>query len=348
MEIEQEGDAVESDRRFSSKIRKIGNRAADWARKAETRFLALLRYSALLGASLALIVSAVLLGLGLVRQLGQTEVEPRSVSIGADDVVPPALIDDEAAEEASPAKPTLPKSIREKTARIYKELFAPSERSDNKITEEQVVDLVWAEGTIEAFEGLGDAGLTAGEEKQLIGTEAVMADALDTIARATKTQDYVAQLAGYRDAKKVNVCTDQSRTRERTVQAWDRYSTSCDYWWESPVGCSTTRVISEPYTEKVCEMKYPEDLEAPAELFAASVQQYADTAQMELESARIEAEAETAENFERKVKGQTNISESGKLFLGFLAVMFLYLFIAMERHNRNLRMLAEGRGAKRS
>lgn len=325
----------------------MGNRGAAWARSAETRFLALLRYSALLGASLSLIVSAVLLGLGLVRQLGQTEVEPKNVSIGPEDVVPPTFVEEEGAEEAKPTKPTLPRSIREKTARIYKQFYAPNERADNKITEAQVVDLVWPEDTIEAFAMLGDAGLLAGEDKELVGKEAVMDDALDTIARASKTKDYVVQLTGYRDAKKVNVCTDESRVRQRTVEGWNSYSTSCPYWWESPQGCSTTRVISEPYTEKVCELKYPEDLEAPSELFAASVQQYADTANMKLESARIDAEAETAENFRRKTKGQGNIGESGKLFLGFLAVMFLYLFIAMERHNRNLKALTQGLGSKR-
>jgi len=60
---------------------------------------------------------------------------------------------------------------------------------------------------------------------------------------------------------------------------------------------------------------------------------------MDVESARIAAEEQTAKNHARKIEGQQNIGTSGQLFLGFLAVMFLYLFIAMERHNRDLRAL---------
>lgn len=125
------------------------------------------------------------------------------------------------------------------------------------------------------------------------------------------------------------------------VEAWDRYGTYCDSWYVSPIGCPTTRVVSEPYEEKVCEMKFPEDLKAPADLFNSSIERYAETARMDVEAARIEAEERTAANHARKLEGRENIGMSGQLFLGFLAVMFLYLFIAMERHNRNLRALME-------
>lgn len=284
-------------------------------------------------------VSAGLLCVGLVRQIGGTEVSPEKVQVSADDVVPPVSVEEDEIPSLAAPKPSLPKSIREKTVSIYRRDFAGHERSENKITEEQMIDLVWSEETISAFDGVGDVGLIADDGTELVGKTAVMADALNTISAATSAKDYVKQLVGYRDAKKVNLCTNETRTRRRTVQGWDSYSTSCAYWYDSPIGCPTTRVIAEPYTEKVCEMKYPADLVAPSELFAASVSQYAEMAKTKLESSRIDAEKLTAENFQKKVKGQANIGESGKLFLGFLAVMFLYLFIAMERHNRHLRRL---------
>jgi hypothetical protein len=340
MEVEiYEDEAVE---RLDARTR-LGNFSkmiADRANIAEARFLSLLRYSALMGAAVALIISALLLGVGLVRQVGRTEVEPQEVTIAAGDVVP---VKAEKSEVTPPevTKLSVPKAIRQKTAAIYKRDFAPHERSEAKISEAQVVDLVWTEERVALFDELAGAGLLDAKGEELAGKSALMEDALETVSKATKAKDYVGQLVGYRDAKKVNVCTNVSKTKKRTVEAWNSYATSCPYWWESPVGCSSTRVISEPYVEKVCEMKFPKELEAPGELFAASIQRYADVAQDKLESARIDASVKTAENNGRKLKGQGNIGTSGKLFLGFLLVMFLYLFIAMERHNRNLRALMQ-------
>jgi hypothetical protein len=318
----------------------ISVKMAERANVTETRFLSLLRYSALAGAAIALVVAGVLLSLGLVRQVGPTEVEPEKVSIAADDVVPLKIAKNETSDPAPP-KITVPKAIRDRTAAIYKRDFAGFERPDTKITPEQVVDLVWTEERIAQFNALISAGLVDAEGKQISGREALMTNALETVSKAAKTKDYADQLVAYRDAKKVNVCTNRTRTRSRVVDAWDRYATWCSGWYISPVGCSTTRTISEPYEERVCEMKFPDDLYAPAELFSYSIERYANVAQVGLRSAQIDAEEKTAQNHARKMEGQENIGLSGQLFLGFLAVMFLYLFIAMERHNRNLRALME-------
>ena len=61
------------------------------ANAAETNFLTLLRYAALAMASLALISSAILLALGSFQQLGRTRVEPETVALVSDDVVPTKL-----------------------------------------------------------------------------------------------------------------------------------------------------------------------------------------------------------------------------------------------------------------
>lgn len=320
------------------RLRAFGVKLAERANVTEARFLALLRYSALAGAAIALVVSGVLLGLGAVRQVGPTEVEPEKISIAVSDVVPLKLRQEQAAEPKA-LKITIPKSIRDKTAAIYKRDFAKFQRPDTKISSEQVVGLVWTEERINQFNDLISGGLVDRDGKQISGREALMDNALKTVTEAVKSKDYVDQLVAYRDAKKVNVCTTETRMRERVVEAWDRYATWCEGWYISPTGCATTRVVSEPYEERVCEMKFPDDLDAPAELFAVSIERYAEVAEMDLQSAQIDAEEKTAENHARKIKGQENIGMSGQLFMGFLAVMFLYLFIAMERHNRNLRAL---------
>lgn len=323
---------------FKERLRSFGAKVAGRANVTEARFLSLLRYSALAGAAFALIVSGVMLGVGLVRQVGPTEVEPEKVLIEPNDVVPIKVQEEKVVEPITP-KVTIPKSIREHTAAIYKRDFAGFERPDTKITPDQVVDIVWPEDRIIQFNSLVSAGLLDKDGKQIGGREALMTNALDTVAEAVKSKDFADQLVAYRDAKKVNVCNSVTRSRSRTIDSWDRYATWCDGWYLSPVGCPSSRVVSEPYEERVCEMRFPEDLYAPAELFAYSIERYAVAAQIEMETAQIEADERTAENHARKIKGRENIGTSGKLFLGFLAVMFLYLFIAMERHNRNLRAL---------
>jgi hypothetical protein len=90
-------------------------------------------------------------------------------------------------------------------------------------------------------------------------------------------------------------------------------------------------------------MKFPADLEAPAQQFASAIQSYLFRADMRLLTARIVAEEQTARNNARKLEGLENIVDSGKLIVGFLILMFLYLFVAMERHHRNLRALVERR-----
>ena len=83
-------------------------------------------------------------------------------------------------------------------------------------------------------------------------------------------------------------------------------------------------------------MKFPDNLEAPEQQFANAVQRYADGAVTKLEGAQNDAEAKTADNDARKAQGWIDILTSGKMFLGFLFVMFLYLFVAVERHHRML------------
>ncbi|MGI8944269.1 MAG: hypothetical protein ACR2FJ_08595 [Qipengyuania sp.] len=83
------------------------------------------------------------------------------------------------------------------------------------------------------------------------------------VGEATQQSGFRQALQAYRAAKKIRVCRDVTRERRRTVESWDSYSTSCAGWYYTPIGCPTTRTISEPYTVKQCEMQFPADLENP-------------------------------------------------------------------------------------
>ena len=313
-------------------------RLAGLANKAESRFLSILRYSALAIAAGVLVAAAVFLALGLVRQIGPDTIHPEGVAVRSDDLQPGEK--SVAAKPASvPSKSVISRQVRERTLTVYRKKFKSFQRPDTKITDQQVVDLIWSQERIASFNALNPAKLHDHEAKPLGSVEAVMLNALAAIDDAATKGSLQKQLAAYRNAKKANVCKDEVRYVSRVVESWNSYATNCPYWYESPIGCPSSRTISEPVVEQVCQMKFPDDLDAPAQVFASAVARYGELAASKIERARIEADLATATEHAKKLEGRANISLSGQLFFGFMAIMFLYLFIAMERHNRSLRAL---------
>lgn len=324
-----------------------GNRWANWKDRAvekaawlESRFLSLLRYASLTIAALVLLGAAMFLGLGLVRQIGSTNVSPQSVALDVADVTPEKVEAKAKAEPAAPAKPVLGDAARKRTLAIYLARFKPFQRADTKINEKDIVDFVWTADRLNAYAGLAGR-LKDAEGNALPDANAVVLHALGLIETAAQTDELHKRLVAFRDAKKVNVCNDEVRTRSRTIASWDSTATFCPSWYETPVGCATTSTVDEPYVTKVCEMKFPADLESPAELLAGSVERYAVTAAARLDAADNDAQAKAVQIMARKAEGIGNMGTSAQLLLGFLAIMFLYLFVAMERHHRTLRRLID-------
>lgn len=323
-------DAAEQSR-FKVFVSKIGSKAG----QAESSFLSLLRYGTLLIAALALVLSTILLSVGFFRQIGKTKVEADVVSVISDDVAPIKQTLPVASSEKPSAKLGISQKIRKQTLRIFKSGLKTYQRPDTKITEQQVVDFVWTEDRIASFNRL--AGQLVGEDGQsLKSREDVMLHALGVVETANRTDAFKKQLVAYRDAKKVNICSEKTLTRSRQVSYWDSSAEYCSNWYVSPIGCSSTRMVEEPYVDTVCEMKFPDTLEPPAQQFASAIQRYVDSAESKLETASNDADDQTSANLRRKEEGIANITQSGMLFVGFLAVMFLYLFVAIERHYRRL------------
>lgn len=311
------------------------------ANSAETAFLTILRYAGLAVAAVALVSAAILLGLGAFQQIGQTRVDPEQVSLAAQDIIPPQPVASEAARAATPQKVGVSQEVRRRTGSLYQRKFKNYQRADSKITDQEVVDYVWPEERITKFAALANPQLIGKDGKVLSDRDAAMLDALTLVDEAASTDSFSKQLKGYHDAQKVNVCNDEVKTRSHIVSGWDSTATTCPGWYDDPIGCATTRVVDEPYVEKVCTMKFPEELQSPAQQLALAVQRYADTAEAKLTSARNAAEEQTASNRMRKMEGIGHMSTAGTFFLVFLGVMFLYLFVALERHHRSLRRLIE-------
>ncbi len=122
----------------------------------------------------------------------------------------------------------------------------------------------------------------------------------------------------------------------------------CAYWYEYPYGCSVTRSISEPTPTRACAMRLPDRLKRPVALYGELVSRYAETAAADIERKAVAAAEQRAATLERKAEGKGALVSGGQWFLAFMAVMFLYLIVAIERHQRRLAARIEERLGERS
>lgn len=316
-------------------------RLLNWANSAENKFLTIMRLSALVIAGLLLLGAIGFFLFGLIQQFGTERVDPAPVSIKAIDVTPPNQIAEEAIipSEAAKTAPRLSPVVRKQTIALYLSKFKKYQRSGMKIEDGKIIEAVWATELIERFSLLPGSDLINAQGEPLASQEALSLDALKVVGEAEAAADFQKSLIAFRDAKKSQVCTTVTKQKQESVSGWDSYATHCEGWYYSPVGCSTTRTIDVPYDAKVCEMKYPDTLESPAQALGSAVRRYADRIASGRTQAAIAADAETGRIKARKFEGRDRMMQSGQLFLGFLAIMFLYLFIVIERHHRSLRAL---------
>jgi hypothetical protein len=330
--------------RVSERTRQLGRTADRRANSMEARYLSILRYSLLVIATLLALFAIWSLGFGLIRQIGSTQVQPRHFEIEKADVAPApvssAAKDDPVDAVENDHKFAISSELRKATLQAYRTYFARYERKGEETSAAEVMDAVWPQERREAFDAVAADGLVTGPDgKAVTGGEQLALMAVQTVGNSAAEPSFKAALQSYSGAKKVKVCEYQTRTRKRTISTWDDYSTSCTGWYNYPYGCPSTRTVEEPYTENVCEMKFPSDLEAPHQAMGTAVQRYLDLATSKTAQARNDASAEEGEIAARKLRGREGILLAGQVFLGFLAVMLVYLFVALERHHRVLRRL---------
>ncbi|HEX9931346.1 MAG TPA: hypothetical protein VGB08_00720 [Allosphingosinicella sp.] len=159
---------------------------------------------------------------------------------------------------------------------------------------------------------------------------------LRAMAEAAQTPETQRRLQAYKNAREVRVCRDVQRTRAVQRSGWDRYSTSCSDWYYPPYGCPVTRSVRQPYTQRVCEMRLPEGTRSHADVFRAYHDRFfALLGQRRRENSENAAAARLAIEYGR-VEGSMSLSKAAYVFGGFLLVMFFFLLIAIERHQRRL------------
>lgn len=166
-------------------------------------------------------------------------------------------------------------------------------------------------------------------------------EALMTVMSEAATKPATQQrLERYRTAKKVPTKRQVERTRTDYRQGWDRYSTSCDGWYESPMGCPVVRPVETTYTETVTELQYPKGTQSHAQIFRAFQDRFFDLLQKRREANSAKAERERQGILAGNADGKGSLMVTLQILGGFLVLMFFFLLIAIERHQRKISKFA--------
>jgi hypothetical protein len=163
-----------------------------------------------------------------------------------------------------------------------------------------------------------------------------LAQLFNVMRSAAGLEQTRARLSAYKAAQKAQVCRNVDKTRTEVRTGWDRYSTTCSTWYMEPLGCSTIKTVDVPYTARECRMQYPSGVETYGTIF----RNYQD----EFFRRLGEKKRENAEDAEQKREAISTGNIKGRLGLwtvleiggGFLILTFLFLLIAIERHQRKL------------
>ena len=159
---------------------------------------------------------------------------------------------------------------------------------------------------------------------------------LTVMSAAADKERTVARLNRYRNAKKVAVSEKIQKTRTTYQEGWDRTSTACSNWYETPVGCSATQTIEIPYTETVTKMQYPAGTQSQTQIFRAFQDRYFQLLQERRDSNAIEAQQARKTIVAGIEQGHLSLMIALQILGGFLVLMFFFLLIAIERHQRKL------------
>jgi hypothetical protein len=143
------------------------------------------------------------------------------------------------------------------------------------------------------------------------------------------------RLQKYKTAKKVTVARKIQRTRTEVREGWDPDGYTCIGWYENG-GCPTIRAVEVPYTETVRTQEFPEDTQTHAQIFRAFQDRYFSLMNERRERYEAEAARKREEISFGNLMGKTTLWTALQIVGGFLVLMFFFLLIAIERHQRRL------------
>jgi len=306
--------------------RRARARAGDVLNKLELAYLATIR-------AIALIIATFLVFYALwlaVSGTYKTSKDVSSVSEAPAAVSPEEVIKidlDKAAKAPSDANVDPFKAQRAyyaDFARRYHKLFTAKfeafKKAEDGALDQKSFDARYL-STADRIKGVADGGIDFQKDRDDLES------LLTTMTAASSNATTIQRLQAYRAAKKNAVTKTISGAREETY---------CSYYGYYVNECLSYGTQTVPYTRTVQEMKLPAGVISHTDLFGAYQDQYLSTLaakrRANASAARHERDAIISENIDGAVRLRTAFQVVG----GFVIIMFLFLLIALERHQRKI------------
>lgn len=314
----------------------LARRASAALDKAEKIYLKVLRAGILIIATLLLLYAgwlAISSAYKLSRSTDSVVEEPAAVE--ADEITNAQAPDSErpATSDSKPA--TNPEARRFYSAfvqryyNLYRSKFERFRHADDKQLTLTEFDDSYL-NTAERLKSVTAGDLSFGDDKaDLEGLYSIMSEAADKPLTAER-------LRKYQSAKKIPVQHQVERTRTTYARGWDSYSTACSNWYESPIGCSVMRPVQTNYTETVTELEYPKGTQTHTQIFRAFQGRYFELLQQRREDNAAKAEKARQNILTGFIDGRLSLLTALQVLGGFMILMFFFLLIAIERHQRHL------------
>lgn len=299
--------------------------------RVEAFYLSALRIMLLLLATL-LVLSAVWLGLSglyrVSRNAAAVKVETATVT-PAEIADIPIATDNAGGSDGKPSDPLRSerlyyKQFVDRYYALFAEKYQAYRQPDDNVIDRAAFDRQFVK-TDDRLSSLARGELDFASDKSDL--EALLAN-MQQVAGLPATAD---RLQGYKYAKKTKTTrTIRGSRAERYCSYYGDYIGECIIW--------ATRQV--PYERTVTDLQLPNGLIAPVELLHAYQDRHFDLLATRRRDNADKAEAERNDIVAGNMTGAQSLWQGLLLVGGFLAVMFLFLLIAIERHQRRLAALA--------
>jgi len=316
--------------------RNFGQRFSHGLNRAEAIYLRALRAIVLIVATI-LIIYASWLGIsGLVKvSRSPASVVEQPAIVGADELTSAEMPEKDAVQPTqkgngiNPQQQAFYAGFIGKYYGIYRKGFEPFRQPDDKQLSKDEFDDSFID-TAKHLAAVRDGQLEFESDKaDLESLLHVMTEA----AQKPQTQE---RLKKYKSARRVQVTKQVQRSRTETRRGWNQYSMDCPGWYQDPVGCAVTRSVEVPYTATVKSLEFPKGTQSHNQLFRAFQDRYFSLLTERRERVAREAQEQRDSIVEGNAIGWNSLKTALGIVGGFLTLMFFFLLIAIERHQRRL------------
>lgn len=203
---------------------------------------------------------------------------------------------------------------------LFKAKYEPFKKTDDRPLDQKAFDQRFLDtsGRLQAIkEGSANFAQDSADLETL----------LTTMTAAAADQKTVQRLRTYQSAKKIPVTKTETATRSETY---------CSYYSDYFEQCMVTDTRSVPYTRKTQELKLPAGVISHSDLFGAYQEAYLTKLANKREANAAAAQRARDEIAADNADGAMRLWYSLLVIGAFLALMFLFLLIALERHQRKI------------